>query len=139
MNNADLTVSVVQQPEEGETKGLITLTNVSAKSMLINARFAINSCFAPASRREISLEIHDSDDNILVFNARVNPAPMGSRYVKELAPKQEIFRKFDLSNYFTLPCLGKLEVFAVYENALELPDVDLWKGRIQSDQSIFSR
>lgn len=117
----------------------VTLLNPGDSAVFVNARLALNTPFAPALFREVTLQIARTGAEALPFDARINIGAPREGDFRLLLPGEQVEKRYQLRNYYDLQP-GTYSVQAVYQNrqGFEQGDARAWQGEIVSDAITFT-
>jgi hypothetical protein len=113
----------------------LTLQNISDHTLHINARFCVNSRWAPPGERDLSFEIV-GPEGPLEFLPKVRPTPMNPSFVRALKPKETVETVARLSEDFSFDKPGKYQITATYENWFDFHGQTLWKGKLVATKDL---
>ena len=119
----------------GEEMGAtVTLRNAGGEPVMVNARLALNTAFAPAEYREVAIVISDPHGAPVLFEAKVNIGSPADRDFKTLQPGESVEHRYDLAAYYDLQKPGTYTMQAIYHNQAEpgTGNGGVWKGEIKS-------
>lgn len=139
----DLTLSFNQatyRPNE-PVEGTFTLRNAGDQPALVKARLGLNSPYAPAEFRDLTVEVSGPDGRRLDFDARVNIGFPEDQDFKVLQPGESLTGTHALEGFFALDQPGTYQAQATYHNQSEAKranGLQAWTGEIQAAPVSFT-